>query len=286
MFYLNRNSRKTTLTAESIEAYNELVNTARASLEDRIESIDEKLELILGQSVVASEPDASELRMIKEERSSTEKCLQICAQLSDHISQIQLAAKNNGSSHEPVGSETLPQKITNDGLQECKESLARTALKLEGYEKELFNRLMDKSKTAVTSEEERADLARLRDEWEATRQGMEICSKANDHLKDSVSTIDNYATGDAVQFMVSTKDKTIHGTNRGLGWRTRQVGGHLSDDTLQQIVRMLGGVNIPNLAHEGQSSEGSEQTVLGEDSSGKPESRFKAHYGSGFKLPS
>lgn len=43
-----------------------------------------KLDLILAQSVVESESDASELRLIKEERSSTEKCLQICAQLSDH----------------------------------------------------------------------------------------------------------------------------------------------------------------------------------------------------------
>lgn len=43
-----------------------------------------KLDLRLAQSVVESESDASELRLIKEERSSTEKCLQICAQLSDH----------------------------------------------------------------------------------------------------------------------------------------------------------------------------------------------------------
>lgn len=286
MFSSDRNSRKVNLTAENIEAYNDLVNTTKAGLEDRLQTIDEKLELILGHSVEESGSDVSELRLIKEERSSTEKCLQICAQLSDHISQIQLAAKSSDGSSDTADSETSPEKITHEGLQECKNSLARTALKLEGYEKDLFNRLMDKSKTAITSEDERADLARVREEWEATRQGMDICSKALDQLKDSVSVIDNYATGDAVQFMVSTKEKTIHGTNRGLGWRTRQVGGHLSDDTLRHIVQMLGGVNIPSSAHEASSSRNSDQTVPGEDTRGKPDSRFKDQYGKGFKLNS
>ncbi|KAK5246714.1 hypothetical protein LTS13_006417 [Exophiala xenobiotica] len=51
----------------------------------------------------------------------------------------------------------------------------------------------------------------------------------------NASTIGNYGLGDAVQFMVSTDGKTIRGTNRGLGWRTRQVRGHMSDDSVQQL---------------------------------------------------
>jgi hypothetical protein len=64
---------------------------------------------------------------------------------------------------------------------------------------------------------------------------MEIYSSASLHLKENVSTIDNYGTGDAVQFMVSTDGRTIHGRNRGLGWRTRQLGGHVIDASLQKI---------------------------------------------------
>jgi hypothetical protein len=37
------------------------------------------------------------------------------------------------------------------------------------------------------------------------------------HLKENISTIENYATGDAIQFMVSTDGHTINGKNRGLG---------------------------------------------------------------------
>lgn len=70
-------------------------------------------------------------------------------------------------------------------------------------------------KNAKISEEERTDLARLRDELAATRQGIDVCSKAHEHLKDNVSTIDNYATGDAVQFMVSTREKTRFNRSHG-----------------------------------------------------------------------
>lgn len=31
---------------------------------------------------------------------------------------------------------------------------------------------------------------------------MDICSRADDHLNENISTIDNYATGDTLQFMV------------------------------------------------------------------------------------
>ncbi|KAG8531623.1 uncharacterized protein KY384_003254 [Bacidia gigantensis] len=170
-------------------------------------------------------------------------------------------------------SSRLTAAATVASKRECKNSLARTTLKLEGYEKQLFGRLMDKSKTAIISEEERADIARMRDELAATRQGMDICSRAQDHLKDNVSTIDNYAVGDAVQFMVSTSEKTIHGKYQGLGWRTRQVGGHISDDSLQQIARSLTSITIPNSGPDVDVGPGKES-----------DSKFKEKYGRGFKL--
>lgn len=162
----------------------------------------------------------------------------------------------------------------------------RTTLKLEGYEKQLFARLVDRSKVANISEEERADVVRLRDELAATRQGMDICSRAHEHLKDNVSTIDNYATGDAVQFMVSTNEKTIHGKNRGFGWRTRQVGDHISDDSLQQIARSLASITIPRSEPRGSSPPGGTRFVPGVDvEPGKEsDSKFKEQYGRGFKL--
>jgi hypothetical protein len=54
-------------------------------------------------------------------------------------------------------------------------------------------------------------------------------------MKQNVTTIDNYAMGDSVQFMFSTDGNKIHVTNKALGWRTRQLGGHMSNGTAQKL---------------------------------------------------
>lgn len=172
---------------------------------------------------------------MKEDRLSTQKCLQICGQLSRHIEQIQLSAKDGSSASADMAQNSVPERLFDEGLEECKASLASTTQRLETHMKDLIDRLLAKAKITTPSDEDLMDLARLRDEWDTARQCVDICSKANMHLKESVSTIDNYGTGDAVQFMVSTNGKTIHGRNKGLGWRTRQLGGHVSDASLQKV---------------------------------------------------
>lgn len=129
----NRASRKSSATIESLEVYNDLLDTAKANLEDRLEGIDEKLQLIIGEHVTESESDASKVKLIREERLSMVKCLEICAHLSQHINQTQVSANRSSSCSKQMDSDTLSKRITNEGLQECKNSLARTTLKLEGY---------------------------------------------------------------------------------------------------------------------------------------------------------
>lgn len=234
--------------------------------------------------MTGSDSDATELQLIKEERMSTQKCLEICAKLTDHINQIQLTPERSGSSPEHLDPDTIPETLTIIGLQECKNSLALTTAKLEKHMKDIMDRLVIKSKAATTSEEELADLTRLRDEWETARQCMDICSKAGTHLKENISTIDNYATGDAVQFMVSTNDQIIHGRNRGLGWRTRQVGGHLSDVTLQHLSRNFSGISFQNTRSE--SPSGPTLSVPDDKTEHKLGSEFEERHGRGVKLTS
>jgi len=279
-------SRKSSVTAENLETYRDLIKTATDDLESHLQSIDEKLETIFARTATGSASDATELRLIKEERISAEKCLQICAQLSDHINQIEVTSKHTGSSPGPMDPDTLPERLTTDGLQECKNSLTLTAAKLETYVKDRIDRLVTKSKTAMTSEEDLADLIRLREEWETARQCVDICSKADIHLKETVSTIENYAMGDAMQFMVSTDGKIIHGKNRGLGERSGQVGGHLSDASVQQLSRDISSTLFYNIGNKGPSSRGNILSVPGDGVEIKPGSEFKERHGRGFKLTS
>jgi len=206
---------------------------------------------------------------------SAQNCLQICAQLSDHINQIQLT---------PELPDTLPKRLTTEGLQECKNSLNLTTAKLESYMKDRIDRLVTKSKKSITSEEDFTDLIRLQEEWETTCQSREICSKAEMHLKENISTIDNYATGDAIQFMVSTDGNILHGKNRGLGSRTRQVGGHLSDLSVQQLSRDMSSIRFQRNENDVHSPGDTTISVPDDGVENMLGSEFKERYGPGFKL--
>ncbi|KAF2161514.1 hypothetical protein M409DRAFT_69640 [Zasmidium cellare ATCC 36951] len=241
--------RRNSAPAENIASFNDLIVTAKANLERRLKNIDERLEVALTMDVAATERTAREAQLIKEERLSTEKCLQISAEVSDHIAQIQLATNNCSAQETSVSTNELPEQIMREGLQECRDTLARTASRLEEHEKQLFARLLDEPRTMIPSEEDRVNLARMRDDWEAIRRSMDICSFAVEHAHHNCNTNNMWATDDAIQIMVCTGAKTIHGVNRG-GWRTRQIGGYVDQDVLEGIFKALSSM-APSLPVEG-----------------------------------
>lgn len=229
-------SRSSSVTTKALEVHKELIRNATDDLEAHLESINEKLEAIFERTVPASDTDAADLRRIQSERASTEKGLQICRQLSDHIKEIQLNhARRDGDSPGLIDSGLLPDRIVNESLQECTGSLRVAAEQLEGYERKVMDRLMAKSKSAMT-EEDGADLERLRSELETTRQSISICHQVDMRMRQNASVIENYATGDqTVQLLASTNEKTINGKNSGFGWAQRQIGGHFDNETVRQL---------------------------------------------------
>lgn len=278
-------SRQSTITAEGIEGCYELLDSAREDLEERLERIDEKLNAMLDKSVAESTVDATELRQIKEDKLSTEKSLEICAQLSNHISQLEFAAAANSNRGGSTNAGSVPERITREGLEDCRHSLSRMAEKLRTHEKLLFNQLTGKMKATSTSPEEAADIARLREEWESMHESMGILSKAGSYFEQETSVIENHATGDAVQVMVSTDGKTLHGTNRGLGWRTRQIGGRMDSETVRQISRDMVTITIRKPDNEEPPQAGTPTTSDG-CSRDQRHAEFKDRYGEGFRLMS
>jgi len=275
-------SRKSSLTTESLESYRDLIMNATVDLEHRLQVMDEKLESTLEHTVM-SDSDAAELRQIKEKQLSTQKCLQVCAQLSEHTDQIQLPSIQRGQTSPPSAE---PERVTSEGLRECKAALSLTAAKLERRTEHLISRLVAKSKTAVNSEEDAAELARLSEDWETARHCRDICSKADTNLNEDITVVENFATNDdAVQFLVSTNGKIIRGKNRGYGLRTKQVGGYLSDDSLQKVSRDLARMGVQNTGDDGPYSR--DKTPPPPDGVGNgPSAEFRDRWGRGFKLAS
>jgi hypothetical protein len=233
--------------------------------------MDEKLQIIFERTVAETDDDATELRRIKEEYHSTERGLEICAQLSDQINQIQITAKRNG--HPPES----------ENLQECKHNISQASLKLEAHMRDAIRRMVAKSTMAMTSKEEIADLARIWDELETTFQRKEMFSEAEIRLNENINVIENHGTGDARQIMVSTDDTIIHGKNHGTGWRSLQVGGHMSEAALQDVVRSLSSLSDRRPDDDRRPPEGKTPATTGDVVNGNT-AKFRDHYGPGVRL--
>jgi hypothetical protein len=281
------------MTAEKIEGYNQLIQTTTADFEDRLERIDERLDKLLSQRVAGSGPaseETEEIKQIREERLSTETCIQICARLSEHLNQIRLVARRvtgSGAAKEVNGA---ADENTNPWLDECEENLSRVAMSLASYEKELFNRLAGKMRGLGSSTGEAMEIARLRDEWESTHRSMEIVSKAGKKLEETVSVIENRAKGDnAIQLMVSADGQAIHGINQGEGEWARQVGGRMSNETVQEIMRSLVSITVATSGKGTGGGEGKAEQQEGAEKqekadTGIEDSKFDDLYGKGQSL--
>ncbi|KAL3457296.1 hypothetical protein BJX64DRAFT_269168, partial [Aspergillus heterothallicus] len=110
---------------------------------------------------------------------------------------------------------------------------------------------------------------------------QDLLSRSNKNRNENISIINNYSTGDAVLFMVSTDGKVIHGSNRALGWRARHVGGHLNDTTVRQISRDFTTINIQSLADNASHTKSNVAFTAGNGNSTQPISDFDIRYGPG-----
>ncbi|KAG8627700.1 hypothetical protein KVT40_003573 [Elsinoe batatas] len=275
--------RTTRANGESIARFNGMLEAARADLEDRLCSIDDKLECMLSKDTPISEVDTRNLQIIQKERVSTEKCLEICAGLSRHIDEIHTGTSEDRQ--EGVEASTS-NRITKRGLEGCKESLARTVQELISLERQLLDEMVARSANGPLTS---IDFMRLREEREATRQAMDICTSAQEHLKESVNNVENFATGNALQFMASTDGRTIRGKNKGFGAVTGQVGGTYDPASFAELCKIMNAVNL-DLTHQtpGAAASSSRQSKETGDTSlehGQHHtSKFDNQYGKGVRL--
>ncbi|KAK4140189.1 uncharacterized protein C8A04DRAFT_40126 [Dichotomopilus funicola] len=234
------NLRQSSVTTEGLEAYKVMIKDATTDLEDRLQSIDEKLESTFSRAASESDEEAIQMRQMQEERSSTQQGLAICAQLSAHISRIQplLAADHSQRSTDAHAiPPAVAERITREGLEECQDTLSNTAKRLEKHLQSIMDRLMAKSKMALSSSQDAADLGRLQEEWDTARLCLDICSKANENVtKVTINVFENIkGDEDILQFFASATGKIVHAKNITLGQRGVQFGGQLSDASIQQI---------------------------------------------------
>jgi hypothetical protein len=149
---------------------------------------------------------------------------------------------------------------------------------------DILDRMMSKSMTTMAQDDAKY-LARLREDWTTARQCRDILSEADHRLKENISVIDNHATGDeTVQLLVSNSQKTIHGKNRGYGFQIKQLGGHLSDESIQKVSGDFLQMSLRRSGSTGQPGSGDALFEGPEENERRP--NWQPQYGNGRKLQS
>ncbi|KAE8321570.1 hypothetical protein BDV39DRAFT_185441, partial [Aspergillus sergii] len=157
------------------------------------------------------------------------------------------------------------------------------------------------------------ELERLKEQRLSMDKCLKICTRSfnsiyliepkqegNDHMfepynstanpdeygKGNFSTINNYSTGDAVVFMVSTDKRAIHGGNKALGWRSRYLTGHVNDESVQQVSKDFALMNAGYLQNKTESTTRSNTSLTADNQiSCHPGPEYIKRYGPGSVLP-
>ncbi|KAG4279579.1 hypothetical protein FPRO04_13583 [Fusarium proliferatum] len=111
------NLRTSTITVEAIQSCRGLIETTTIDLEAHLADVKQKLDALACRAIASPEPDEATIRYIENERISTEKGLQFCLQLSQHIDQIQLQfAAEEGHTPSLLGSHPTSNMLVSEGL--------------------------------------------------------------------------------------------------------------------------------------------------------------------------
>lgn len=273
-------SRKATVTEGVVKEYKDMITNATADLQEHLEQIDDKLWTLSQTGEKISGQDETEWLKIKEEKDSTEKCLQICAQVSEHINRVQ---PNNIADISSISDTYQTTTVTDDSqptsakrvidvaLKECKERLATTSSELNERVQNLNDRLAVFLSSGVRlSDDDRTELKQIQEEKDSLQQCLAICTEASAKTNDVRMNVfeDITSADDTQQLIVSTIGDLISAKHITTGSRSSQWMGQMSDETIQQVSRDR------SLVEE----------TLAEPQSGLSFGEFDNRYGAGIQL--
>lgn len=83
-------SHQAAVTANVLKECKEIIRNTTSDLEEHLQEIDTRLQILCLRGARISDEDRTKRELVQEQKDSTRQCLDICAQVSEHIDQVQL----------------------------------------------------------------------------------------------------------------------------------------------------------------------------------------------------
>jgi hypothetical protein len=261
-----------------LREYKEIITNTTSDLEDHLEEINNKLNQISLQGSRQSEEDSIEQQRIQEEKASTQKCLDICAQVYKFINQIQLNNFENISTPSEASRRLIAtlsgrdpaHKVTGDTFNECKETITNATTQLEKHLQDIDRRLQNPLlQTANRADGQSSEQEKIQEEINSIKDCLAICNQASKQVdQDRINVFEDVVmSDDGQQVIVSTIGDLISAKRITAGSRSIQIMGQLSDESVQQLSR-----DFDHFSTEKNSKPHSGGT------------HFETRHGTGFKL--
>jgi hypothetical protein len=235
-------SRQTAVTSSVLEEYKQIIADTTSDLQDHLLDLDSRVQSLQWKGSLQSIPN--ELEEIREEKASTEQCLNICAGVSEAIEafekNLSLGSDAHSASRLEQKSSSQARIITKAMLTDFQVKLLTSRKDLESRVKELDRRLYDLSaKVPHLTGEETLRLECMMEERDSISQCLNICTDASDLASNPrVNIFENIKSADdSHQLVVSTIGDLISAKHITTGARSAQWFGQMSDETLQQLSR-------------------------------------------------
>ncbi len=250
-------SRTATVTIDVLKQYKGMITNTTSDLEEHLQEIDDKLQNLSSQGARVSDEDAAEREQIQQEMDSTKQCLSICAQVSEHMDQVQPSAF--GATHKAPNTHQViiatlegyvsARRATRNALKECKERLADTTAELEEHLQKINNRLENFSRGVSTLGEQAAEHGRVQEEKNGVEHCLKICARASQQADQVQTNVfeDVSVAQDSHQVVVATLGDLISARRVTAGARSKQWLGQMSDASLQQLSRDYGQIAMEKI---------------------------------------
>jgi len=284
---LTRIHRQTSAaTRDDVRACRDTITTATIDLQSHLQAVQTKLENLTQRAEHGTDLNEPVRARVEAELLSTEKGIQFCRELSEAIQKFHDGFFGDegarAAAPDPVASS---EALFGEGLSGCLHHMRFTLAQLEKNRERLHASIGTTPRSAM-SPEDKAASEKLQTEARTIRNCLDFFSDVDEVLESRMSNIENHADGDdIIQFMVSTDGNLLQGKNRGSGKRLKQAGGHLSNDSFQQMSQDFKEISIHERLRQGQSSSSAaSSTAKAESTDTVSNSPFGKRYGMGLPL--
>ncbi|KEY73245.1 hypothetical protein S7711_10158 [Stachybotrys chartarum IBT 7711] len=226
------------------------VDATTRYLEDHLEEVLSRLEWLTPPANEESLSENTDLSHMADEKTSTEKCLQICRQFQVDLDkmQFQIATIDRSSSTTrnittlSARSMTLATTMTLSSLKACGMEITDTVSKLLLHQEKMKEKLLAEPEKQLRGQAEAHELQvqRLQHELDSVKQLLSFCRDASSRATPNrVHVLENINVGDgSQQLCVSTVGDLFKINGATAGRDSLQLFGSISAEPLRDIIRL------------------------------------------------